>query len=210
MLIPSAYTLEVEDAKILIWELTQSANELLAMYEQLGFSTSSVSQLSTEKRKREFIGVRLALSALLDKEILVRYNEEGKPFLNDNSHQISISHSRNHIAVMAHPTCNIGIDIEQNSDKIQKVYKRFLSIDEQNGLSNGKNLSQLQIAWSAKEALYKIIGKEAIDFANQLYIYPFEPQKEGTLKATHIPTNITYNLNYIQTTVYTMVYCLDK
>lgn len=207
---PGAYTLLVEDAKILIWELTQSANELLALYKKQGFSSDIADQFNSEKRKREYIGVRLALSALLDKEISVRYNEEGKPFLTDNSHQISISHSRNHIAVIAHPTCNIGIDIEQNSDKIQKVYKRFLSVEEQIWLSNGQNLSQLQIAWSAKEALYKIIGNEAVDFANQLQLLPFEPQKEGTLKATHIPTNKTYNLNYIQTTDYTMVYCLDK
>jgi 4'-phosphopantetheinyl transferase EntD len=85
-----------------------------------------------------------------------------------------------------------------------------LSEAEQKALSEGKDLNQLQIAWSAKEALYKIIGKEAVDFSNHLQLFSFEAQKEGKINVVHIPTNKIYNLRYIQTSDYTLVYCLDN
>lgn len=210
MIIPNSSIIEVEDAKILIWEMNQTADQLVEMWKRYGFDLNSYNELSSEKRKREFLSVRFALSSLLEKEISIRYNDEGKPFLDDESHQISISHSKHQIAVIAHPNRKVGIDIESNTDKIQKIYKRFLSEAEQSELSEGKDLKQLQIAWSAKEALYKIIGKEAVDFANQLRIFSFEAQKEGKINALHVPTNKGYNLSYIQTADYTLVYCLDN
>jgi len=56
--------------------------------------------------------------------------------------------------------------------------------------------------------LYKIIGKEAVDFANQLRLLPFEVQKEGRITAQHITTNTVYQLTYTQTAAYTLVYCI--
>ena len=110
---------------------------------------------------------------------------------------------------MVHPTRKVGIDIECPTDKIQKLYKRFLSKQEQEELSDGKNRQQLLLAWSAKEALYKIIGKEAIDFANQLRIFPFCPEMTGEMTAEHTPTGKLYYLSYILTEKYTLVYCIS-
>ena len=84
-----------------------------------------------------------------------------------------------------------------------------MSETEQEELSNGRNVQQLQLAWSAKEALYKIIGTQAVDFANQLRILPFEVKNEGEIIAQHIPTQKYYKLSYIQTISYTLVYCID-
>ena len=109
---------------------------------------------------------------------------------------------------MIHPNKKAGIDIECPTDKIRKLYTRFLSLTEQKELSGGKDIKQLLLAWSAKEALFKIIGKEAIDFANQLRIYPFVVKPSGEMKAQHIPTETIYKLNYHQTKEYTLVYCL--
>jgi phosphopantetheinyl transferase len=88
------------------------------------------------------------------------------------------------------------------------LYTRFLSLTEQKELSEGKDIHQLLLAWSAKEALYKIIGKEAIDFATQLRIFPFNVQPSGELNAEHIPTKTIYKLQYQQTNEYTLVYCM--
>jgi len=110
---------------------------------------------------------------------------------------------------MAHSTCSIGVDVECPNDKIQKIYTRFLSNVEQKDLSNGKNINQLLLAWSVKEALYKIIGKEAVDFANQLRIFHFEPKLSGEIMAQHTPTKKLYQLRYIQNSAYTLVYCVD-
>lgn len=196
----------IDEARILVLEVTENIDDLLLQLPELDIT--ELEKHISEKRKREFLGVRIALKALLGKEIIVKYDADGKPFLADNSYHISVTHSGKWIAVMAHPTQLVGIDIEIPTDKIQKIYKRFLSATEQEALSNGNNISQLQLAWSAKEALYKIIGKEAVDFAKQLRIFPFEVKPTGKISALHIESNTPYHLHYIQNQAYTLVYCL--
>ena len=198
----------IGDAKIMVWELTESIESLK---EQLILSDSdktAFNKIASDKRKLEFLSIRVALKSLLGKEIQIEYDSEGKPHLSDQSYHISISHSNKWIAVMAHTSRNVGIDIECPSDKIQKLYQRFLSITEQKELSNGKDIRQLLLAWSGKEALYKIIGREAVDFANQLRIFPFEVKPSGEMKAQHIPSESFYKLFYQLTEQYTLVYCL--
>lgn len=199
----------LDDARLLVWEITETVDELLQKFERIEMYSAELEKFKSEKRKREFLGVRLALKALLGKEVIILYDAVGKPSLSDESYQISISHSGKWIAVMAHPTRSVGIDIECPTDKIQKLYTRFLSKTEQTELSNGKDIQQLQLAWSAKEALFKIIGKQAVDFAKQLRIFSFEVNMQGEIIAQHIPTEKLYKLSYIRTEAYTMVYCLD-
>ena len=198
----------IDNAKLLVWEITQSIDELVSVFNNFALFAVDFEKINSDKRKLEFLGTRWLLKILLGKETNVQYTADGKPYLNDGSYHISLSHSGKWMAVMIHPTKHVGIDIECPTDKIQKVYKRFLSETEQVELSNGKDIKQLQIAWSAKEALYKIIGKEAIDFANQLRLLPFEVQTEGRITAQHLVTNTVYQLTYTQTAAYTLVYCI--
>lgn len=204
---PIQNLISVEGTQVLVWNLSESIDEL--KNELTEINATELGKLFSDKRKLEYLCVRVAMKALLGKEIQIQYDDDGKPFLADKSFQISISHSKNWIAVMAHPTCSVGLDIECPTDKIQKIYTRFLNKTEQKDLSNGKNINQLQLAWSTKEALYKIIGKEAVDFANQLRIFTFEAKPAGEIIAQHIPTKKLYQLNYIQNSAYTLVYCLE-
>jgi phosphopantetheinyl transferase len=198
----------LKDARLLVWELTESAETLKNQLNLTVYDKSEFEKIVSEKRKLEFLGIRIALKTLFGKEIQIRYDRDGKPYLLDNKHHISISHSNQWIAVMVHPTHSVGIDIECPTDKIQKLYKRFLCPEEQNDLSEGNDNRQLLLAWSAKEALYKIIGKDAIDFATQLRIFPFEVKQSGEMLAQHIPTKSLYNLYYRLSDNYSMVYCL--
>jgi len=204
---PKSNFISGEGVRLLVWDLTESIDELSKQL--TSFNETEFDKIVSEKRKREFLGVQVAMKELLGKEVQISHDVDGKPFLSDASYQISISHSKNWIAVMAHPTCSIGIDVECPNDKIQKIYTRFLSNVEQKDLSNGKNINQLLLAWSVKEALYKIIGKEAVDFANQLRIFHFEPKLSGEIMAQHTPTKKLYQLRYIQNSAYTLVYCVD-
>jgi phosphopantetheinyl transferase len=197
----------IDNAQLLIWEITESIDELKNQLSLLDMT--ELKKKVSDKRKLEFLGVRVALKHLLGYEVTVKYDVEGKPFLADDSFHISVSHSGKWIAVTAHPTRAVGIDIEVPTDKIQKLYTRFLSETEQRELSDGQNIQQLQIAWSAKEALYKIIGKEAVDFAKQLRIYPFEVSENGEIRAEHIPSKQQFTLYYHQQSSYTLVYCTE-
>jgi len=195
----------IDNAQLLVWEITESIEELKNQLSLVDMA--ELEKKVSDKRKLEFLGVRVALKQLLGYEVTVKYDAEGKPFLADDSFHISVSHSGKWIAVMAHPNKSVGVDLEVPTDKIQKIYTRFLSETEQRELSGGQNIQQLQIAWSAKEALYKIIGKEAVDFAKQLRIYPFEVKENGEIRAEHIPSKKQYKLHYHQQLAYMLVYC---
>lgn len=198
----------VNGAKLLVLEVRHSVNEL---FQQLSLiDLTEFSNLKSDKRRLEYLGVRLALKILLGEEKQVIYDADGKPTLQDNSFQISISHSGGWVAVMADATQKVGVDIEVPTNKIAKVYQRFLNETEQKELFDGENLNQLMLAWSGKEALYKIIGMEAVDFANQLHIFPFKAQMEGVFEAEHVPTKKNYKLHYIQNEAYTLVYCVAE
>ena len=207
-LVANSLSIVQDEARGLVWEMMGSWEEILQEFDQENLHLEELEKRKTEHRKREFLGVRLALKALLGKEVFVIYNEDGKPFLADNSQHISISHSKNWIAVIVHPNLEVGIDIECTNPKIEKVYTRFLSEIEQKEIYLEKDTRKLHLAWSAKEALYKVIGKEAVDFAKQLRIMPFEIKNKGKISAIHIPKLQQYNLFYLQNQAYTLVYCL--
>ena len=198
----------INDARLLIWELTESIEELLEQLELTELAAFEYKKIKSTKRKLEYLGVRIAINKLLNENISIIYDADGKPSVEAGNWQISISHSNKWIAVMAHPTRPVGIDIECPSDKIRNLYTRFLNKTEQVELSDGTDIRKFQLAWSAKEALYKIIGKQAVDFAQQLHIFPFELMNKGRLTAQHIPTKKLYQLSYIQSSAFTLVYCL--
>jgi 4'-phosphopantetheinyl transferase len=198
----------VEDAKVLVWELTENIDELISKLNLSDNELNEFGKLVSEKRKLEYLGVRIALMELIGKKVEIEYDTFGKPSLADKRYQISISHSKAWIAVMIDPARLVGVDIEIPTDKILKLYKRFLNNTEQKELTSGDKINKLMLAWSAKEVLYKIIGIEAVDFANQLHIFPFELNANGKFNAEHSKTKKNYELNYIQNPDYTLVYCL--
>jgi len=104
----------------------------------------------------------------------------------------------------------VGIDLEVPTDKFQKLYQRFLNKKEQELLFDPNDLRKVQLAWSAKEALYKIIGIEAVNFDKQLEIKPFELSSEGTFTGLHIASGKTFLLNYSVNEEFNLVYCIDN
>jgi 4'-phosphopantetheinyl transferase len=203
-------TLHTEGASILIWEITESELELIKMLSNFEVYEPDFKQLRTNKRKFEFLAARIALNILTAHELVVGYSSEGKPFCVDNSLKISISHSGNWVVVMTHPTSEVGIDIEVPTDRFLKLYQRFLNKTEQKSLFDANDLRKVQLAWSAKEALYKIIGNEAVNFDKQLEVMNFRVDNEGVFKGIHTLTSKEYTLYYSISEAFNLVYCIDN
>lgn len=196
------------NAQVLVYELTENVDDL---FHKLHLTQAELEKFETivaEKRKLEFLGVRLCFQKLFGKSVEIINDANGKPYLVDESFEISISHSKNWMAVIAHPEKKVGIDIESRTNKIRKVSKRFLSETEQKELSDCENDAQLELAWSSKEALYKIIGNSAVDFSNHLRIFPFEVKEHGHIEAEHLETGRKFQLSYIQNDDFSLVYCI--
>lgn len=197
-------------AQIVVCKFDISVEELLYLWKESPYYCEIDFNSLSEKRIKETLGVYWTLSNLLKKQVRIKHLESGKPYLENNDTKISISHSLNYIAIIVHPTNEVGIDIEHRNNKVEKVSNRFLNKDELAYLANQPTSDLLEIAWSAKETLYKIIGKEAVDFSKQLKVIPFTTKKGNYLTAMHISTEKKFRLKYKQTSEYTLVFGIDK
>lgn len=130
------------------------------------------------KRQREFIATRALRHHLFGLET-IHYSKEGAPFLHKDVH-ISISHSKNNVAIAVNTAFTVGLDLEAVRDDITQVMHRFLSEAEQASFdcSDPKIVTSI---WSAKEALYKLAGRKKIFFAKELLISNTEPNWTGRI-----------------------------
>lgn len=164
----------------------------------------------TVKRDIETQGKNYLINKLLDKEIEIKYDDKGKPYLAEDNRHISISHSHDKLAIIVNEHESTGIDIELIRDKVLKIKHKFLSDSELKDASD--NVEKLLIYWAAKETLYKIYGLKEVDFIEHLFVNPFTKHNLGTIMGTITLPNVneTFHLNYQLLDDYVLVYALNK
>ncbi|MDR2685095.1 MAG: 4'-phosphopantetheinyl transferase superfamily protein [Prevotellaceae bacterium] len=185
-------------AVIAFWKIEESVEELLFMLHNNEDLTQQISQFGSEKRKLEYLATRVLLNTVLNDEKTIAYKPSGAPYLTDNSFNISIAHTGIYVTLILHPTKKVGIDIEKISDKAVRVQHKFLSRQEIDFVENLSEKTQLTLLWCIKEALYKTIDKEIIDFVDELRVAPFQPYLSGTVEAKEFCTQYQrkYTLYY--------------
>ena len=160
-----------KNCKIALWEITETLDELLQLPHVI-----STADLNTEKRKKEWIASRLLLKKI-SPNTTISYNEFGAPKLN-NGNYISISHSKGLVAVIISQQ-QVGIDIEEISEKALRVSSKFISTNNLKFLTTEK----ATLIWCCKEAVYKWCQKGNIDFIKDIIIQPFLLEEKGEIKA---------------------------
>ena len=162
----------------IIWavrEIREPVDDLLNLLQKKELYLPYLSQISSESRKREWLTVRVLLKEMLGEEKEILYTSTGKPYLSDNSYQISISHTKGFVAVALHPEMKVGIDIEHISPRIHKIRSRFMNEKEEANLDKEHEEVHLLLHWSAKESMFKILDEQDIDFKKCLHVNPFNP-----------------------------------
>jgi 4'-phosphopantetheinyl transferase EntD len=162
------------DSIIAVVPLQEDSESLLS---RLSFKEKYVPIIERmiENRKREWLTIRVLLKELLGQEKEILYNSIGKPYLSDNSHHISISHTKGYAALIINKENEVAIDIEKIAAKVENVRKRFVNEEEEKSLSQTNERIHLLLYWSAKESLFKRLSVENVDFKTHLHIQPFEP-----------------------------------
>lgn len=182
-----------------IWKSDETTEQLLASLEHKDWYREKLAVLS-EKRKHEWLSVRVLLKALCGEEKEIAYYSSGRPYLKDGSRYISISHTRGYVAVALHSSCEVGMDIEQYGTRVRKVASRFIRSDEEPAMMEGDEVYALLLHWSAKEALFKLMGVEEVDFIRHLRIFPFSlSEEEGEFEACEYRTGRQerYRVRYV-------------
>lgn len=168
------------EGRICVWEITESLQELLQI-SKLSKDELEKTEKKTPKRLLEWLTIRTLIRHILtnDERFDIYYDEYGKPHLKEVKRHISISHTKQFVAVFLHPNKHVGIDIEIVTPRIQKIEQRFLNTEELNRLKDENRLEQLYVLWGAKECAFKIYSEGGIDFKEMLEVKKFEYVDKG-------------------------------
>ena len=196
-------TKELENgATIYVWDITESEEDLLSLTSIPSEELEDLNLIKNASRRKEKLAVRALLNEIFDDRVYLGHHDNGKPYLQNQLTEISITHSERFVAIITHPFEDVGIDIESLDRDFSAVEKKVLSEEEIDDLSDSerKRDMQLPIYWCAKEAIYKRMSILGVDFAEQIEVERFNPRKDGELEATFIHkdgTELDFELEYM-------------
>ena len=188
--------------KIILWKI------ILGELSETNLSENDKDHIKIRKDKNSkeyFLAVRKLLENE-DPELTIDYNTKGKPFLNKQK-GISISHSNEILAICISNENDFGIDIQYKTDKIFKIKNKFLSKNETKFLDKKDDIESLIKLWSAKESIFKALGKEGVSFSNDLEIDSIKYKdlfKAGYYKKDNI--KIKFDLDFLFIEEYIICY----
>ena len=172
------------EAVIGVWQITETEEELKELSSTPSDEMEEISFIRSESLRKQRLAVRALLNTLFDDKVYLSHHDNGKPYLENNPVNISITHTEKYVAVILHEEENVGIDIESLDRDFSAVEKKALSEDEIDDLEDDTRNEQLAIYWCAKEAVFKLLSRYNVDFAEQIEIERFRPRGEGELEAT--------------------------
>ncbi len=174
--------------RLALWHLTEESDVLHAAFpaDAAPLCDRAVAGLASEKRRQERLAARLLLRRLGRADEVI-YAPSGKPEFADGSVYLSISHTRDWVAA-AVADCPVGLDVERWGKRALRVAGRFLSAEERRLLSPDSAEEIATLLWSAKESLFKVSGREGVDFARQLQIGSF--QYVRSLEVNHLSATV--------------------
>tara|TARA_B100000963_G_C22579739_1_gene650230 strand:+ start:982 stop:1599 length:618 start_codon:yes stop_codon:yes gene_type:complete len=154
-----------DSTKITMWKIIPG--EL----DEKHLNTLDIGYLETRKGKKSreyFLAVRKILKNE-NPELFIKYDLNGKPHLN-NQKGISISHSNEIVAICISNEKDFGIDVQHKTDQVFKIQNKFLSEIESKFLAKKNDPESIIKVWSAKESIYKALGKQGVSFLNDIEI----------------------------------------
>ncbi len=173
---PLFKTIPIPGGLIGLWKFAETTAELRPDFSEEELLDPNFMKYTYEKRKVEWLVTRVLIRQLIGSDFTISYLNSGKPILNHNQFKhVSISHSRNFAAVILHKHLNVGIDIEETTRDFNRIEKKYLS--EIESIQANKNPQLQCLYWCAKEAIFKLVDDEGVEFKQQIHIFPeFENQ----------------------------------
>lgn len=138
-----------------------------------------VAKFASASRRAEALAWRAVVRRELGSEVAISYDEFGAPEVNIPNQYISVSHSRDVVAVMfASQPC--AVDVENSRRDFRRVASKYLTTEEQ---ALAERYDLFGAMWCAKEAMYKYHRRGGIDFLRDTIIKAYRPE-DDTLVAT--------------------------
>ena len=153
-------------SRVGVWKIEESEQELRELCSIPSDELEEISYIKSESLRKQKLAVRALLDQMFEDKVYLNHHDNGKPYIENDATNISITHTDKFVAIILNDTEDVGIDCESPD--------RDFSAE------------QLAIYWCAKEAVYKLISQYGVDFAEQIEVQDFHPRGEGELTATFI------------------------
>ena len=152
-----------------IWRMSETLGELMARYEVKPHEESSFLAFRNDRRRREWLTVRVLLESLLGKGVSIEYMESGKPFLRGSKLFVSITHTIGYVGLRL-GIQPVALDMEYMSNRVLRLIPKFVSEREMRYVDNDNKIVTALIIWSAKETLFKRFDISDVMFERHLSV----------------------------------------
>jgi 4'-phosphopantetheinyl transferase len=180
-----------DDFLLGLWKMDETLDALQKMLSLSPSDVRTMTGFKSEYRKREWLTTRVLVKNLLpaSSHFSIAYHENGKPFLVDSFYCISISHTKNYVAVILSKSESAGIDLETIQPRIEKIAMRFVTSEEELFIEIDKKIIYQHVIWGTKEVLFKIYGKGELNFLKHLHVESFQLKDKGELTGKIVKQN---------------------
>lgn len=181
-----------------IWKMDEEVVDLLKMVSISDESKSQLLALSRENRQKERLVALYLAQKFSGVDTQVCYKPNGAPYLIASHLNISITHSKEWLAMQVSSLFEVGLDMEYKSDRIVKIAHKFMAESEISFVEEQQMVDYLNIIWCAKETLYKIAQIEGAIFTENFIIEPFDIGLKGSIVGNVVVGNssTTHRLGY--------------
>lgn len=163
-------SLQSTGARIWIWHLLET-EETLKKFIKPDLFLNIDQEYHHPNRRKQKIATRILLGHLGGKQdVILDYDQAGKPKTMDFPGSISISHSKNFVGLLYHPLIDCGLDIEEVDERVLRVGPRFINEKEKGWIDKVHEMRDTGLVWSIKESIFKNIGGGGILFKDQLFV----------------------------------------
>lgn len=160
-----------QDAETLtgVWRMTESLSELEGRYAVGPDEMATYAAFRNDRRRKEWLTVRILLSEMAGAGVGIAYLPSGKPYLLGSDLFISITHTIGYVGIRLGRR-PVALDMEYRSERVLKLIPRFVSEAEMRLIAPDNRVTTALIIWSAKETLYKLFDRADLLFDEHLSV----------------------------------------
>ena len=153
-----------------------------ALFESLAEDERAYALQLSARRRAEWVSWRALLRenaerwTVGEQALKVAYAATGEPIFEGLEGSISVSHCRGYVALARSREGRCGIDIERLDRKFETVENKYINATEHQFAESVGQPDFRAVIWCAKEAVYKYLGREGVDFRRDIQVVDFDPK----------------------------------
>lgn len=186
---------ELGGASVYVWKITESAGELLSSVSP--DCAAEALLLHGERRRKEWLAVRMLLAKVCGADARIVYDKAGKPSVAGLCGHIGVSHTRGYAFLAYSKDTPVGIDAELVGRDALSVSRRFVNESSMQMLSGEAAAGKALAYWCCCEALFKLVGNIGGTYKENVFVKPFDLSAQGKIMLSVKGLPAEYERDYV-------------